>query len=195
MNTYAIFISTIVSICFGGLAGAIANVIYSHCKQNKEYRSLILAFCVELLSAFERCVTYYEQSKKSEISYSTLFDFTHESTLSKLASVTKKPDTLVAIVELKSKYFQIGRHVNDAANLAMQGTCATDESERDRLMLSALQAQGAAIAFFNSSYESIEKNTDLLIETAKKISRGALIDNLSSRFTAAKEKKKKLDAG
>ncbi|MDO9530059.1 MAG: hypothetical protein Q7J27_13010 [Syntrophales bacterium] len=193
-NLFTILLPAIISIFFGGFAGAIVTIIYSRRKASKEFSSLIVAFCVELVSAFERCVTYCLQLKKGEISYSTLFDFTNESTLSKFASVSQKPDIIVAIVDLKSKYFQIGRHVSEAANLAMQGACAPDKEEQDRLMKSARQAQGTAIAFFNSSYESIEKNTDLLIKTAKIISPGILVNDLSSRFTLAQEKKK-LDVG
>jgi hypothetical protein len=71
----------------GGLAGAGISIWFSRRQARKEYSSLILAFCSELISVFERCVMYYAQIKKKEVSYSALFSFTDSSALSKFASV------------------------------------------------------------------------------------------------------------
>ncbi len=97
----------LVSAVLGGLAGAGISIYYSRRQAKQEYRSLILSFCSEMVSIFWRCVKYYKQSKTGEISYSALFTFTDSSTLSKFASVCKKPEVVAAIVELKSMYFQV----------------------------------------------------------------------------------------
>lgn len=178
----------------GGLAGAGINIYFQKRRSAQEYRSLILAFALELVLAFERCVIYYEQSKKGEISYSGLFDFTDASILSKFAAVSKNPETVAAIVDLKSVYFQVGRHVEEASKFAAQANrLAEGEQEKTRLMRAALHAQGTALAFFNSSYEKAEKQTAQVIEAAKKISPGDVVKDLFNRFSQASQKKRNLD--
>jgi len=185
----------LVSAILGGLAGAGISIYYSRRQAKQEYRSLILSFCSEMVSIFWRCVKYYKQSKTGEISYSALFSFTDSSTLAKFASVCKKPEVVAAIVELKSMYFQVQRHVEEASRFAVEGSRASAPSEKDDLMKKAARAQGTALAFFHSSYENIEKEMDLIVQTAKQVAPGDMADNLYSKFFQAKTEKKNLDKG
>jgi hypothetical protein len=177
----------------GGLAGAGISIWFSRRQVRKEYSSLILAFCSELVSVFERCVMYYAQIKKKEVSYSALFSFTDSSALSKFASVCQKPEVVAGIIELKSMYFQIQRHVEEAARFAVEASRSGDEKEKQDLMVKAVHAQGTALAFFHGFYERIEKETGLIVEAAKNVSPGDVAQNLSSRFLDAKNEKQELD--
>jgi hypothetical protein len=185
----------LVSAVLGGLAGAGISIYYSRRQAKQEYRSLILSFCSEMVSIFWRCVKYYKQSKTGEISYSSLFSFTDSSTLAKFASVCKKPEVVAAIVELKSMYFQVQRHVEEASRFAVDGSRASTPNEKDDLMKKAARAQGTALAFFHSSYENIEKEMDLIVQTAKQVAPGDVADKLYSKFIEAKTEKKNLDKG
>ncbi len=185
----------LVSAVLGGLAGAGISIYYSRRQARQEYRSLILSFCSEMVSIFWRCVKYYKQSKTGEISYSALFSFTDSSTLAKFASVCKKPEVVAAIVELKSMYFQVQRHVEEASRFAVEGSRASAPNEKDDLMKKAARAQSTALAFFHSSYENIEKEMVLIVQTAKKVAPGNVADNLYSKFIEAKTEKKNLDKG
>lgn len=185
----------LVSAVLGGLAGAGISIYYSRRQAKQEYRSLMLSFCSEMVSIFWRCVKYYKQSKTGGISYSALFSFTDSSTLAKFASVCKKPEVVAAIVELKSMYFQVQRHVEEASRFAVEGSRASTQNEKDELMKKAARAQGTALAFFHSSYENIEKEMDLIVETAKQVAPGNVADNLYSKFIEAKTEKKNLDKG
>jgi hypothetical protein len=185
----------LVSAVLGGLAGAVISILYSRRQAKQEYRSLILSFCSEMVSIFSRCVKYYKQSKTNEISYSALFSFTDSSTLAKFASVCKKPEVVAAIVELKSMYFQIQRHVEEASRFAVEGSRASTQNEKDDLMKKAARAQGTALAFFHSSYEDIGKEMDLIVQTAKQVAPGNVANNLYSKFIEAKTEKKNLDKG
>jgi hypothetical protein len=185
----------LVSAILGGLAGAGISIYYSRRQAKQEYRSLILSFCSEMVSIFWRCVKYYKQSKTGEISYSALFSFTDSSTLAKFASVCKKPEVVAAIVELKSMYFQVQRHVEEVSRFAVEGSRTSTPSEKDDLMKKAACAQGTALAFFHRSYENIEKEMDLIVQTAKQVAPGNGADNLYSKFIEARTEKKNLDKG
>ena len=60
-------------------------------------------------------------------------------------------------------------------------------------MEKAIRAQGTALAFFRGFYERIEKETGLIVETAKKVSPGDVAENLYSRFLDAKKERQELD--
>ena len=200
--------SNIVSAILGGLVGALTaglfSVLYSNYRVSKEYKSLILAFASELILAFERCVLYYKQSLYIPpiISYSALFDFTDASALSKLATVTKDLAIIEAIMHLKAQYFQVGRHVEDAAKFIVQAERFPDDKKR--LILAAQRAQLTARAFFLGSdlpkpdpetYNMIVKKTALIVEAAKRVSPGEIAQELSSRFSKALKLKRKLEDG
>jgi len=180
----------LVSAVLGGLSGAGISIYFSRRQTRQEYRSLILSFCSEMVSIFRRCVKYKQQYEIGKVSYSALFSFTDSSTLSKFASVCKKPEVVAAIVELKSMYFQVQRHVEEASRFAIEGSRASDQSEKKHLMEKATHAQATALAFFQSSYESIEKEMDLLVQTAKEVAPGDVADNLYSKYAEAKSKMK-----
>lgn len=146
-GTFSILIP-LVSAVLGGFAGAGISIYYSRRQTKQEYRSLILSFCSEMVSLFQRCVMYYKQAKTGEVSYSALFSFTDSSALSKFASVCEKPEVVAAIIELKSMYFQTQRHVEEAARFAIEGSRASDPQEKEDLMGKASHAQRTALAFF-----------------------------------------------
>src|SRR3990172_7482849 len=87
-NSTTTILIPIVSAILGGLVGAGISIYFSRRQAKQEYRSLILSFCSELVSAFRRCVIYYRQSIQREVSYSALFSFTDASVFSRFASVS-----------------------------------------------------------------------------------------------------------
>jgi len=177
------------------LAGAVVNVLFAKRQARKELKSLILAFASEFTFAFARCVKYYDQSQKGEISYSGLFDFTDTSILSRFAIVNTQPKVVAAIMGLKSHYFQIRRHVDDAGKFAVQATRLADDNEQEKkLMKAAVHAQRTALAFFFSSYDDIVRKTEIIIEEAKKISPANTVNDLEQKFKNAKNKKSEIDA-
>ncbi len=181
------------SAILGGLAGAGISVYFSKRQAIQEYRALILSFCSEMLAVFERCVMYYRQSKTGEVSYSSLFSFTDASALSKFASVCKKPEVVAAIIELKSVYFQVQRHVEEASRFALEGTRTSDSEEKQVLMTKAAHAQGTALAFFLGSYERMESETALVVQTALQVASGEVAKDLSARFKKAQSEKVETD--
>jgi hypothetical protein len=191
--------SPVIAAILGGLAGAAGSAIfflwYSWRQSRREYRSLILAFGSELVSAFGRCVMYCDQASKEpkEISKSALFEFTDASSLSKFASVCDQPELVATIIDLKSYYFQIGRHAEQAADHVMRQNASLDPGERKKLLHAAINSQGTALAFFHGFYDSIEKKTALIVEAAKKVYPGAVAEDLFSRFKESKSKKIAMD--
>lgn len=132
-------ILALISAVLGGFAGAGITIYYQKKQTDQEHRSLILSFCSELVSAYKRCVKYYSQYIKGDVSYSTLFSFTDASAFSRFASVSNKPEVVTAIIELKSFYFQIQRHVVEAANYVLESSRTSDtlfsESRDEKLRL------------------------------------------------------------
>jgi len=178
----------------GALTGALVNIGFLRRQSKRELKSLILAFATELTLAFERCVKYYEQAKKGEISFSLLFDFTDPSTLSRLATVTTEPEMVAAIMDLKSIYFQIRRQVEEASGNAAYATrLAQAGVEQAKYMQAATKAQGTALAFFLGPYERMVQETTLILGAAKKISPGKVVEDLEKRFRDAKRKKAELE--
>ncbi len=200
-NRYFIFLIfvPIIAVLIGVLAGAVINIYLTRRQSTKELMSLILAFASELTLAFERCVMYYEQARKGQVSFSELFDFTDASILSRFATVNTQPEVLAAIIDLKSTYFQIGRHVEDAARFAAEANrLAKGKSKKaGKLMEAARHAQGTALAFFLGSderYEKTVKETEIILDAAKKISPGKVAQDLENKFADARAKKADLDA-
>jgi hypothetical protein len=185
----------IVAIVSGGLAGALVNILFAKRQAKRELKSLIIAFSAELVFAFERCVLYYEQSKKKMISFSGLFNFTDASILSRFAIVNNQPEVVAAIMDLKFHYFQIGRHVEDAGRLATQAErVAENEGQKEKLLKAATHAQGTALAFFlGKSYDNIERETLFLLQEAKKIGPAKTMEDLEQKFKNAAAKKADLD--
>jgi len=189
MNILIPFISAIL----GGLAGAGISIYFSKRQATQEYRPLILSFSSEMVSTFWRCVKYHKQYNSGEISYSSLFSFTDASILSRFASVCKKPEVVAAIIELKSMYFQVQRHVEEASRCAIESRSLSIGADSQQLMKRALSAQGAALSFFKSSYKNIVKEMDLIVQTAMQVAPGSVADSLYSKYNEAKSEKKKVD--
>lgn len=170
------------------------NLHHSEQRRESEYKSLLVSFAHELVEAFHRCVLYYKQRDlEGRISYSALFDFNDASTVSKLASVTDNPNVVDAIMYLKTKYFQVGRHVVNASELATKKEVekidildiikkpsnAWTEEEKQRaekvakLEDEATFAQNRALAFFlgtksdKITYQKIVDCTSLLVNELK----------------------------
>jgi hypothetical protein len=180
-------IQIVISIFTGSLAGVVVSIYYQRKRQGGERRSLILAFCVEFISTFERCVLYYKQKQKDLVSFSSLFDFTDSSILSKYASVCTRPKTIQSIVELKESFYQIRRHVEMASEFALKILEKPEGFEQEVLKKNASKAQSIALIFFRDHFDKILRNIDLLIETAKKEAPGVFTNDLSERFQKAKK--------
>jgi hypothetical protein len=195
LDIIVIILIPLVTAVIGASVGAATANHYFKKRAEQEYVALILAFCAEMVSIFCRCVAYYNQAKIGTISYSALFSFTDSSALSKFASVCQKPAVVAAIVELKFRYFQIHRHVEEASRLAVAGNLASTKEEQDTLMVKAVLAQRIALAFFTSPYEAIEKEMDFLVNTTKEVAPGTIAEDLYSRYSKAKSDKEKIDQG
>lgn len=183
----------LVSALLGGLAGAGYAIHHAKRQSEKEYSALILSFCSEMVTVFSRCVTYYRQYKSGEVSYSALFSFTDAFALSKFASVCEKPAVIVAIIELKSMYFQVQRHVEEVSRFALDSSRTSNQEEKKELMIKATHAQGTALEFFHSSYKNIIKEMDLLVNAAKEVAPGTVANDLYSKYDEAKNDKEKID--
>lgn len=193
--SYMPLVATILGGLVGALAACLFNIYFSKRQSKKELRSLILAFASELTLAFNRCVMYYEQAVEGSVSYSGLFDFTDASTLSKFATVNTNPEVVAAIMDLKSTYFQVSRHVDEAAKFATQAERITvGKHDKERFERAARHAQETALAFFLNSYKDIQKETDLVIKEAKRISPGKIVEELEIKFLTKTRKKAELDA-
>ena len=186
--------ASVIAALLGGFAGGGISIWFTQRQARGEYRALILAFCSELVGTFNRCVSYYEQAKKSEFSYSALFSFTDASALSKLASVSQNPEIIASIIELKARYFQIQRHVDEAQNFAVEASRATHQQEQQQLWLKAHRARGTALGFFFGNYEDIEKETSRIVTATKHAAPGEVADGLALRFSEAQARKANLDA-
>ncbi len=136
---------------------------------------------------------YYRQSKQGQVSFSTLFSFTDSYALSRFASVCQKPEVVAAIIELKSVYFQVQRHVEEASRFALEGSRTSDAQEKQAVMEKARHAQGTALVFFLSSYKDIEKHTALIVKTELQLTPGKVAEDLSCRFSKAKKEKEQFD--
>jgi hypothetical protein len=91
-------------------------------------------------------------------------------------------------------YFQIQRHVEEAARFAVEGSRLQDPAEKEAVMKKASDAQGKALAFFLGFYDQIEKETSVIVQEAQKICPGTVANNASSRFSEAKREKQGLDS-
>jgi len=182
----------------GALTGALVHIWFTRRQSKRELKSLIIAFVTELALAFERCVLYYKQAKEErKISFSSLFDFTGPSMLSRLAAVINEPDVVAAIIDLKSIYFQIRRQVEDAAGHAAYATrLAQLKEEQAKYMEAATKAQHTALGFFlgrEEKYKTIVEETAFILDAAKKISPGKVVEDLEKKFTDAQHEKFRLD--
>ena len=186
---------TILSALIGGLGAWICNIIYNGKQRKKELRSLILAFVSELVLAFDRCSEYYKQSYEGKISYSGLFDFTDASIFSRFSTVNPDPEVAEIIVELKSNYFHIKGHAEEAAKLISQASrLARNSPESKKYKEAAMHAQGVAIAFFLTDYENIVRRTAILLDAAKTICSGRsrkIVESYEKKFEEAKQKKER----
>lgn len=181
-------ISVLLPPILGALAGALASVAYSWWRISKEYRALILAFCAEFVSLYEICVMYFDAFMKEEFPYAALFTFTDSSAFSKLASVSKDVDVPVAIIDLKTKYFQVQHYFEEASRYTVEIRKTWGEKERKETMRKARHAQETGLLFFMNEHEETERLTALLVDNAKKLSPGPVTWSLSTRFSEAKNK-------
>lgn len=178
---------TLIGALVGGLVALIVNIFFWRWQAEKEAKCLIVAFGEELALAFERCVLYAQQQESGEVSYSGLFNFTDASTLSRLSAITDDPEVIQAIVSLKSTYYQVGRHVEDASRLIGQAARVPyDKVKRGELELAASHARDTALAFFD--YEREKNLTTVIVEHLKKLSPGKVADRLEATFSDATRK-------
>ncbi len=195
MQTVVTLFIALFAAATGAIVGVAMSNYYVKKRSDQEYIALILGFCAEMVSLFCRCVMYYNQSKKRVISYSALFSFTDSTALSKFASVCQKPAVVAAIVELKSRYFQIQRHVEEASRLAVASKLASTEEDQNTFMEKAFLAQRTAVAFFISPYEAVEREMNLLVDTTLQVAPGSVANDLHAKYSKALSDKKNIDQG
>lgn len=169
-------------------------------RRKKHRRSLIIAFAYELVLAFHRCVVYYNQNVgRLGVSYSAVFEFSKESTLTDYCTVAEKPQVVAAIVYLKATYFQVARHIVEAAKHAAEANrFEPDTNDYNLLMKAAYKARGTGLVFFLAEYhkglyEAIEEKTEMIIREAEATSHESGAKYLYRIFNAAKDVKRQLD--
>lgn len=183
-------------LLLGGVGAAIINIYWTHRTRKREYAGLIIVLSAEFVTALNRCVTYYDQSRKGEISYSSLFVLSDASVLSKFASLVGKAELVIAAINLKSHFFQIERHVEIASRCIMEFDSTKDTSKGSEALslLSQAQAeQGAAVGFFLSPYDEIVRDLSLLLKETDRLAKGSVAKDLRGKFQSAIEKKMAID--
>jgi hypothetical protein len=70
---------------------------------------------------------------------------------------------------------------------------AENEDEKKRLLQAARHAQGTALAFFLSSYGDVVSATSQIVEAAREISPGSVVNDFVGRVTRAKQRKINVD--
>ena len=198
---YTAIISTS-GVLLSALLGYFASTRHSKKQAEQELRSLIIAFCAEFVFAFDRCVGYYDQWRKEDISYSALLSLTDATTLSKFASVCKNPDIVGAIVSLKSHYYQISRHVDEISGILLRRRQMVDhipesavhelQAEEGELHDSARDAQETTLAFFHEHYKDIEKNTSVIVNETKRQVPSPFAEELTAKFHKQSQKYREL---
>jgi hypothetical protein len=184
---------SVISAIIGGLVGSGLTVFISWRRRRNEYKSYILVIAAELILAFERCALYEKQREEGVVSFSGIFDFIDATVISNFAAVCSSPDVVVAIINLKFSFFQIGRHVEDASRFATEATRAHRAGEEHiRLMEAASVAQAQAIAFFAGppAYERIVRDLGLVINTTIVLSPRDTAQEILKRFEEARSNKK-----
>jgi len=190
------------------------TIAYGHHRLEQQKAGLILTFATELVIAFERCVMYFEQAYiLGEVSKSPIPQTTDASTLSALANVVDDPEIIINIVELRARYFHIGRHAEDAAKFAtesdripmtvkeakkiLDSPIAREPPQTEKrdmakkkieLSNSAMNSQLTALAFFERApvYDDIIEKTEKTLDTARQIKSGKTVDVLKARFERSK---------
>lgn len=181
-------------ILLGGVGAAAINIYWSYRTRKREFVGLIIVLCAEFVTALNRCVTYYGQSRRGEISYSSLFVLSDASVLSRFATLVGKADLVIAAMNLKSHFFQIERHAETASRCIMEANAAQDMSQEVSLRSRAFAEQGAAVAFFLSPYDEIIRDLRLLLDVSGRLAKGSVAENLQGKFQSAIEKKATIDA-
>lgn len=180
-------IDTLVGALVGGLVAFIGNIYFWRWQAKKETKCLITGFAAELVLAFDRCVLYANQQKDGKVSLSGLFDFTDASVLSRLSAIIDDPELIQAIVSLKSAFYQIGRHVEEASRIMTQAVRIPEiNSERKNLEFAAVQARNTALAFFDFRRE--KERVGIVIDRVKRLSPGKVADTLEATFLDAARK-------
>ncbi|MBU1154926.1 MAG: hypothetical protein KJ921_03705 [Proteobacteria bacterium] len=181
-------VTTVLAAIVGALVASLVSFFLSKRQRKKEYRSLILSFCSESVFAFERCIMYKNQAKQGQVSYSALYSVTDASAISKLASACDNPEVITAIIGLKSNFFQIQRHVEEAAKFAIDGSRASHPQDHQDLMKKAMHAQGTALAFFDTFHEKMEKEIEAILNACQETLPGKVSSELYERYSkSAKE--------
>jgi hypothetical protein len=181
-------------VLLGGLGATVINIYWSHRSRKREAAGLTLILAAEFITGFNRCVTYYDQSSKGEISYSSLFILSDASVLSKFATLVAKADIVMAAIDLKSYFFQIERHAEAASRFIMDASATEDIFQAGPLQARARAEQGAAVGFFLSPYDEIVQDLNVLIVASSKGGKQSVTESLQKRFGAAMEKKASIDA-
>lgn len=194
-------VSAIIGAIVGALAGALTTLGIQKRQADREYSALIIAFAIEAVHGFARCVKTYEHYSKLktsgqyEASFGAIFSFTDATIFSKFASVTDKPEVVSAIVDLKDRYFQVGRHMEEVSMLASEADSLKRKKDpkTEERFEETRRAQERTLSFFGNSYEKIKNQTAIILNAAKNIVPGKETTELSDQFTKAILKKADID--
>ena len=189
-----IFWRLLAPVLLGGMGATVINIYWSHRTRKREFVGLILILAAEFVTALNRCVTYYDQSNKREVSYSSLFVLSDASVLSRFATSVGKADLVIAAMNLKSHFFQVERHAEIASRCIIGAKTTQDADQAISLQSQALAEQGAAVGFFLSPYEEIVRDLSLLLDASVKVAKGPVATDLRKKFQAVIEKKKTIDS-
>jgi hypothetical protein len=165
-------------LVLGGVGATAINIYWSYRRRKREASGLILVITAEFVTAFSRCVTYYDQTTRGEIFYSSLFVLSDATVLSKFATLVGKADGVMAAMNLKSHFFQIERHAEAASRFIMDANSTGDIFQTGPLLDRARAEQGAAVGFFLSPYNEIVQDLGLLMNLSLKVAKGPVAQNL-----------------
>jgi len=181
---------TILSVVFSGFIAVMVTIWYNQKTRNNEYRSLIVSFALDLVNAFEWCAGTYELSLRDplEITRGTLNNFIDSGSLTRFASVCGEPTLIMATVDLKSKYQQIARHLENAAIYGIKDFIHESDNRHPSVYF-AQKSQETALEFFESYYHEIKSNTAiLLLEALKAYPKNIILIQLEDKFRTAQMK-------
>ncbi len=193
-DEWDLYVQWSIAVASGGLAGAVVTGCLSIRRSKSERRSLMVAFCYEFVESYGRCVGYLGQRVDGEVSYSMLYSFTDASVLARYAGVCADPKVIRAIMELKSSFFQIGRHVEHASAAAQQIAYTREDKDKEKESLgrAASFAQSIALAFFQDHAKGLRGNIELLLKAASRDVSHRVMESLQTRYTESCQKEDRL---
>ncbi len=134
-----------------GFGGTLLGIRHSEHSQKKEYKSLLLLLVQEYMLLLSRSTMYYKQFIDGSVSFSSLFQLSDNNTFLRLSQVSDNTHCIRVVLELKSDFFQVVRHVQRASEHMSKFIDEQVEGHKplaDEEFKKAKHAQSMAMIFF-----------------------------------------------